>query len=793
MFPLAGGPFLVWPEGVIRGSGFPIADLVALGDDDYVAAVDRFLAVEAKTAETRTTETRTTETRTTEHDELTAARDALTRAAKAAEYRQAELLAAVARRVDFQEAVTWQNHSIVDPMIVGLAAAGPETAHNQRFRKKQRIVVKYWARYCAKNETIGFFGPACWFTFRDDGAPVVMRPGADLARAGEAFLEPWAVDTLAATLAGDPRVRPWVAPRPHPAIFLAGTSARTLTGPVQLAPAEAAVLRRLDGKTHARDVATAVLADADRDGHDLAKSDDVYRVLDDLVARELAFWDLEPPLVQRAERVLRRRLEEIGDADTRAWALDRLDRLEAARDELAGYRTPAELGGLLSDLDTVFTGLTGVDPVRRQGQVYGGRQLTYLDCSRDLDLSIAPTVLDDFAEPLSLLLISSRWFAHEAAQRLRATLNTAFDAMTAASGVDTVGFNELTFSCADQIFIPGHRPLDKLIAEFGARWREILDMDSGAHVVEHSTETIRARLEQAFPGGRPSWAWAWNHSVDLHLAATSVDALARGDYQPIIGEVHTTHIPFETPYLVNAHPDQERLRRLAETGVPDTRVMLTPVKDFPRVAARVYPSLHGDRDWWLCVSRFPGGDPQRRLPLCGLQVRRVDGELAVGVPGQDKEFDVAEVCGTWMAAEVMDALKYVVRGHRHSPRVLIDKLVVFRETWSIPVSELTWISTRTDHEHFVAARRWTRELGLPRFVFAAISSELKPLFVDFHSEVQVANLAQLLRSAADTPGATVALSEMLPGPEQAWLADAEGNRYTSELRLEFVDSGEATP
>jgi hypothetical protein len=33
----------------------------------------------------------------------------------------------------------------------------------------------------------------------------------------------------------------------------------------------------------------------------------------------------------------------------------------------------------------------------------------------------------------------------------------------------------------------------------------------------------------------------------------------------------------------------------------------------------------------------------------------------------------------------------------------------------------------------------------------------------------------------------VRFSEMLPGPEHLWLTDAQGNRYTSELRLTAVD------
>ena len=47
--------------------------------------------------------------------------------------------------------------------------------------------------------------------------------------------------------------------------------------------------------------------------------------------------------MQHAERVLRGRLEAVGDATVRDRAIARLDRLEAARDALAGYRDPAEL------------------------------------------------------------------------------------------------------------------------------------------------------------------------------------------------------------------------------------------------------------------------------------------------------------------------------------------------------------------------------------------------------------------------------------------------------------------
>jgi len=97
-------------------------------------------------------------------------------AAARAATRQAALLGQIARRADFLEAVSWQNPDLVEPMIVALGQMGADAPNNQRLRKRQRIVAKYWARYCAKNETIGFFGPVSWFDFRSEDEPLRMEP-----------------------------------------------------------------------------------------------------------------------------------------------------------------------------------------------------------------------------------------------------------------------------------------------------------------------------------------------------------------------------------------------------------------------------------------------------------------------------------------------------------------------------------------------------------------------------------------------------------------------------------------
>ncbi|MCT9933313.1 lantibiotic dehydratase family protein [Planotetraspora sp. A-T 1434] len=756
--------FGLWSQGVLRSAGFPIGQLLRLSDDAYVTAVGELLDAEEQGRDTG------------------AARARLAEVARAAGERQNERLAAVARRADVLEAIAWQNPDVVESMIVPLGETGRDTPRNQRLRKRQRLLAKYWTRYCAKNETIGFFGPSVWFALRDEGEPLRLKPGPAVTGSRSVFLEPWAVDTLAQVMGRDPEIRPWVAPRPHHACHLAGDGVTLLTlgGPVTLEPLEAKVFALLDHTRSAREVAAALPYE----------EEEVFAALEGLVSRQLAFWDLECSLRQRAEVDLRERLGRIGDPRVRAAALGRLDRIEAAVSAVAECREPATLVTRMQELETVFTELTGVDPSRRPGQAYGGRRLLYLEATRDVEVSFGPQVLEAVAEPLGLLLTGFRWFAEEAARALRATLSDAFDALTTASGTAEgadVGFNELVFSVADQVFIPGNRPLDRLMAEFTRRWRDLLGMDTDAPEIAHTSEALGPLVRAAFPASAPSWTWGRIHSVDLHLAATDPEAFARGEFYAILGEAHSTYSPIECGAMSWSHPDPVERRRMFDTIIPRGRVMLSPVKDFPKVVARAYAG-QGPDDWWLCVSQFPAPDTDRLLPLCGLRVRRVaDGRLEAGVPGSERWFDVAEICGMWTVNEIVDLLKLVVRGHERTPRVTIDGLVLFRASRSFPVTDLEWTRGAGDQELFVAAHRWLRRTGLPRVLFAAISTEPKPVFADFGSEVQVANLAQLVRAAAETPGATVTFSEMSPAPGETWLADAEGELYTSELRLQFVD------
>ncbi|HEX6712102.1 MAG TPA: lantibiotic dehydratase, partial [Thermoleophilaceae bacterium] len=110
-----------------------------------------------------------------------------------------ERLVQVARDRRFREAVAWQSREALRGGVDKLAGGGESPA---RRRRRAEVVAGYWQRYCAKNDTIGFFGPLGWGRFADDGAAIDVSAGA-LQAERVVHLETWAVEALARALGDD--------------------------------------------------------------------------------------------------------------------------------------------------------------------------------------------------------------------------------------------------------------------------------------------------------------------------------------------------------------------------------------------------------------------------------------------------------------------------------------------------------------------------------------------------------------------------------------------------------------
>jgi hypothetical protein len=176
------------------------------------------------------------------------------------------------------------------------------------------------------------------------------------------------------------------------------------------------------------------------------------------------------------------------------------------------------------------------------------------------------------------------------------------------------------------------------------------------------------------------------------------------------------------------------------------------------------------------------------LPIGALVVENSDGALIVRTRDGQLRFDILEIFIHFLSMQSVNFFKILETG-RHSPRITFDRLVVSRETWRFPPDELGFVYEKDAGERFVAVRRWAREHDFPRFVFARMPIEIKPFYLDFDSPTYVDIFAKFVRRTleSDLADPLVTVVEMLPGPNNVWLPDAEGQRYTSEIRIVAVD------
>jgi hypothetical protein len=458
---------------------------------------------------------------------------------------------------------------------------------------------------------------------------------------------------------------------------------------------------------------------------------------------------LRVPLGPRSEDDLRSLLEAHGDAEVRERGLAALARLEAARDALAAAPR-AQLGPALAALDATFTGITGLAPTRNHGRAYGARTLAYPDCLRDLDVTLGRPFLDDVAPAVTAVFEAGRWFSG----RIQG-IGEAVAAEAAPPG-------RVPFGAVAGPLLGRMMALPPQIAGEVAE----LQRRFGALLPDPDPATLAARAAAAFADFGPAWPHAGNQSVDLQLAARDADAIAAGDYLAVVGDMHPGDNPLAQGLFGLRHPDAARFARLIR-GDADRRsaLLLPPWGPGIQADARGMPLLPGDT---INVALFE----QARAPL-GSRTWRPD-ELWV------EDGDVVDDGGELRVAltEVFSLPIFVMAVRTfelwpesaHEERLEVGKVVLRRETWHVPAAEVP--------EDLGA-------LGLPRRVFVKTPAERKPFYLDLESPV-LSRIARRHIRAAGADG-TIRFTEMLPAPEECWLAGPDGGRYAAELRLVGVN------
>jgi hypothetical protein len=681
--------------------------------------------------------------------------------------RSADACRAIVMQNRFAAAVQWQNPDLVRNWLGAyrealLSSTSPADVPLSRRNQRETLIAALAQRYCAKNETIGFFGPVAWARLSERDQTQVC--GGWGLRRREVFLEWHAVAAVAAAVAADPGLSAWLPLRRHP---LYSARNGVIYGPRR------AQVRATE--TQYRIFAALALPHCEQDLRAMLDAPDFDAALASLEAGRLILRGLAVPVGDRPDQWLLRRLEALPESAARDRTLAKVAALSAAVDKVADAADdPVALGEAAAGLDSALGEL--VQGASKNSRRRYGRTAVYEDCRLDVDVRIGPELIEALRRPLSLLLDSARWLVSEVAREVVADLRTTHASL--ASCGRTVSLDDLTLAGAAALSgMPG-TAVHRVVDDFTTRWAEILELaDEDGRLRTERTVSLAAAL---FPGKDPfPWQAARQFSPDLMLRRRSGAPL-----QWVLGELHLGLNTLENRPFATQADDRAELLELSREDYPYGRIVPIWPASSAEVTSRTYPPLALDLpdhyDYWSYAldEGHPAGVAS--WPGSMLLVAADRDGLWVEPPDASWRRPATEFLGEFLTALVVNQFRLRPPAPHHQ-RLTFDDVIVERESWWIPAGELQAACADGADYRCGALAEALRAVGCPRQLFGSLPGQRKPVYIDLQAPLLLRGFAKLLRNEPED--AAVRLVEMVPEPGALWLRDRNGDPVTGELRL----------
>ncbi len=634
-----------------------------------------------------------------------------------------------------------------------------------RHRATERRAVLFLQRLAGKNEMLSFLGPCLWGQLAAD-RPTSVVPTEEALRS-LTFFEYWAVRAFTRLVETDPEILKHCRPRMNPACALEGN---TLYYPIAhrstLEPHQVQVLRACDGRSLV-EVRAEIAASGDSQAPE---------ALEEFLQRGIIDAHIALPAVDpNPEAHVREFLESVpANCPTKAKWIAALDRLCALRDTVARAKTSAERAAAEQELDRSFHDLTGHEPERGAGKIYGARFVTYQDCARPVELTLGRAVHDDLQQ-LSPLLDLASWIARASANDYERKLLPVYRRLAAGlDSVDFIRFVRETKWVTDPPEVQA-RVRGQIVEAWQQRLGDRLPLNN---TIELEPDDFRAVVASLPPTTTGPWVPAGDiHSISVLIAAASSQALQRDDYQLVLGKlykgvpmlIHPAARPFcPDPAAIDAELTRwlrQPLMQLVDPPGGYHRSNLN-LPDSPNIYEALTP------DAW---SRYPA---ERTLATGELEVTEDDGHLYVRTRDGRLQMGLMSVRWSFLQGKLLGVEPFPFLDEPNVPRITMGRWILARQQWTVPTGPLVTAAGRS--ESLLGVRDWQHELGLPDLVFVRSPDEPKAIFIDLRSGLYT---DVLLAMARRVPSLTI--SEMAPTPDQAWLSDHNGN-YMCEVRLTAV-------
>jgi len=635
-------------------------------------------------------------------------------------------LAAQVRKPEVQEAVFLSNPDVYRNMLLPyLIRRGPL---NARWRRTRRQLYGYLQRFCAKSETVSFFGPMAYGYVRPGDGVAVRR---DRPRRREVFLSAWAARELAAAIAADRRLRTVLPFR------------RTGLPPDDKAD-EGIVAAAGDG------AALPEIARATGGG-----IRETAVALSRLVARGAVEFGVAPaPDDAYPLQSMLSSLSELRSPSAAAHWIGVLSRVKYLLARLRDAPFPERIP-LIGELESVFTDATGRPARRGAGAVYADRAVFFEECSSPFEVIVGERVARRWQREITAALELSATHGARAQAEARRLVGTAIPRGSAMTLQEYAERLAPRFGADGSNFTAGYVPTYPAGAA-GAQVRELLDAAG------------------QLPGDRYAL-------VDICLAAA--DPRDLGEAPVVFSRCH--HHLLTDGWLAAMAGDRHEFGAAAAAWVKahpglvavDTGRRNKGYYRFPGTRIALRAPSHADvagvlRPEQVTVARDDSG----------LRLTAGDGtELTLYLPLSDyvTHPPLAALSDPQVTHAVFDGPGGEGQGGGgQTPAVYAGSALYQRRRLTITPDTLSGLPPAA---RFLALRRLHRGAGTGRFIFCRSDTERKPYLIDLESVLAADLIAHVAGHAA-----TLTAEEMAPDPGQLWLRDTDGNRYACELRMQVT-------
>ncbi|MFF8455422.1 hypothetical protein [Streptomyces albidoflavus] len=293
-------------------------------------------------------------------------------------------------------------------------------------------------------------------------------------------------------------------------------------------------------------------------------------------------------------------------------------------------------------------------------------------------------------------------------------------------------------------------------------------------------ELTRADLEGAGLLRPDLDAWPLFGAADLMPVG---DPAPPGAGELVLSELHHIWPPLGRPWR-GLFSDEEWQLDALRTRLADA---LAPARPLIQQIARDQKGTDSSPlgHHLLCLDRMEQGPGAGPVALDELVVReRADGFLGLHSPSRGEDYWLCpdyddnglDVGGLAQCALPAMELPEIRLGE-HTPRIVVDGVVLQRRRWDPPPGSVPVASTgRVTATEWRTVRQWAGRLGMPRYLFFRTDAAPKPMWLDLASPLSVTNLSHALRGAR-----SVTFHEMLPHPDALWLR-TPGGTLVSEIR-----------